>query len=160
MWAVKMTIFDDKAQIWSRDTSFWSKLIVDYEIKGLARKGYSWDHLATKIYFSKIFQNDVIETGSHQTPLILQGTTSVVYHEVIQTKNKIVRVSLRMKYDIRLCHAIEALRSKSGQQYNFLINYLFDHILTLHWAYTIVKHFDFSNKLIKIILLEPKVYDR
>ena len=92
-----MTIFDDKAQIWSRDTSFWSKLNVDYEIKGLTRKGYSWDHLATKIYFSKIFQNDVIETGSHQTPLILQGTTSVVYHEVIQTKNKIVRVSLSNK---------------------------------------------------------------
>ena len=98
MWVVKMTIFDDKAQIWSRDTSFWSKLNVDYEIKGLARKGYSWDHRATKIYFSKIFQNDVIETGSHQTPLILQGTTSVVYHEVIQTKNKIVRVSLKSTY--------------------------------------------------------------
>ena len=89
-----MTIFDDKAQIWPRDTSFRSKLNVNYEIIGFTRNRYSRDDLAPKIYFSKKFQNDVIVTGSHQNPLIHQGTLLVVYNKVIRTKNQIVRVSL------------------------------------------------------------------
>ena len=96
MLVVKMTIFDDKAQIWPRDTSFWSKLNVNYEIIGFTRNRYSRDDLAPKIYFSKIFQNDVIVTGSHQNPLIRQGTLLVVYNKVIRTKNQIVRVSLKV----------------------------------------------------------------
>ena len=66
MWLVKMTIFDDR--------SFWRKLNEDYEIINWTRNRYPRDHLATKIYFFKNFSNDVIVTGSHQNPLIRQGT--------------------------------------------------------------------------------------
>ena len=74
---------------------------MNYEITGFTRNRYSRDDLAPKIYFSKKFQNDVIVTGSHQNPLIRQGTLLVVYNKVIRTKNQIVRVSLNKSSCIR-----------------------------------------------------------
>ena len=84
-----MTIFDDRAQIWSRDRSFWKKLNVDYEIINWIRKRYPRDHLATRIVFS----NEVIVTESHQNPLNRQGTILVVFNNVIRIINKILKVS-------------------------------------------------------------------
>ena len=96
-WAVKMTIFDKNMKVRSCDAFLHSKSIAYENSIGFALKLYHWRHLAMKIIFFFInFTNDVIMTGSDQSPRIHARTLSMIDNLVIWVKDKIIEVSLEL----------------------------------------------------------------
>ena len=93
-----MAIFDKNRKIWSCDTLFLSKSIAFNNSIGFVKKFYPCWHLAVKIIFFKNFKNDVIMTGSDQSPRFPARTYSIVDYLVLWAKNKIVRVSLKLNF--------------------------------------------------------------
>ena len=98
IWAVKMTVFDKNIKIWSCDE------VLSQQIKCLWRCDKfclqisfmttpSGEHRNFSNFF-KNFTNDVIMTGSDQTPRNHVWSYSVVDYLAILAENKIVTVSL------------------------------------------------------------------
>jgi len=81
--------FRQKHKIWSCDAVFHSKSSAYDDAIGFVHKFHSWRHLGINIENFQNFTNDVIMTGSDQTPRI--------HYLVVWAKNKIVMVSLTPK---------------------------------------------------------------